>query len=458
MTTLVVLGDSLLDRDVDGTVERVCPDAPVPVVDAGTERARPGGAALAAALLAGSTDDVVLVTAIGSDGPGRELLAMLDAAGVDVVDLGLRGPTPEKVRVRADAQSLLRLDRGGPPAPISPLTPRARAAISTADAVLVADYGRGLAARADVRERLLQLGRTQLVWDPHRLGPPAVPGVSLVTPNLAEASAACPGIDAQSLAGHVALAHALAARWRAGAVALTMGRRGALLVGATGAPLVVPPPAEVDGDSCGAGDAFAGAATRALAHGAVLSEAVEAAVARASTFVAAGAAAAFGSDPEPRRDPTGGTRPAAEVIAEVRRRNGIVVATGGCFDLLHAGHAAMLRAARRLGDCLIVCLNGDESVRRLKGPDRPLQGETDRAVLLAALDCVDAVEVFDEPTPMALLERLRPDVFVKGGDYAAVELPEAATLARWGGQVVVVPYLAGRSSSRLIEEVRRVPS
>lgn len=120
--------------------------------------------------------------------------------------------------------------------------------------------------------------------------------------------------------------------------------------------------------------------------------------------------------------------------------------------------AVTLRAARRLGDCLIVCLNGDASVRRLKGPDRPLQSEGDRAEVLAALDCVDAVEVFDDDTPLVVLERLRPDVFVKGGDYAVVDLPEAATLAHWGGQAVVVPYLAGRSSSRLIEEARHVPS
>lgn len=142
----------------------------------------------------------------------------------------------------------------------------------------------------------------------------------------------------------------------------------------------------------------------------------------------------------------------------MRAAGGTVVATGGCFDLLHAGHVATLRAARRLGDCLIVCLNGDASVRRLKGPDRPLQSEGDRVEVLAALDCVDAVEVFDDDTPLVVLERLRPDVFVKGGDYAVVDLPEAATLAHWGGQAVVVPYLAGRSSSRLIEEARHVPS
>lgn len=460
MTRVTVVGDALLDRDLEGVVERICPDAPVPVFDTGAERARPGGAALAAALLAADGDDVVLVTALGADRPGRELLDLLDAVGVHVVDLGLRGPTPEKLRVRAGGQSLLRLDRGGPPSPLGPLVDRGRAALAAADAVLVSDYGRGLAAQSDVREALTDLTRAAVVWDPHRHGPESVAGIRLATPNGSEATAACPTVDATGLVADAARAENLAARWQA-AVVITLGRRGALLAGHGGPPLVVLPPREVDGDACGA-DRFAGAAALALARGAVLSEAVEAAVATASDFVAAGVSGFRGfsgaATASPAARPWPGRSSSAAVVAAVRAAGGTVVATGGCFDLLHAGHVATLRAARRLGDCLIVCLNGDASVRRLKGPDRPLQSEGDRAEVLAALDCVDAVEVFDDDTPLVVLERLRPDVFVKGGDYAVVDLPEAATLAHWGGQAVVVPYLAGRSSSRLIEEARHVPS
>jgi rfaE bifunctional protein nucleotidyltransferase chain/domain len=152
---------------------------------------------------------------------------------------------------------------------------------------------------------------------------------------------------------------------------------------------------------------------------------------------------------------------AAGVVARVRARGGTVVATGGCFDLLHAGHVATLEAARRLGDCLIVCLNSDASVRALKGPDRPVVGQADRARLLAALGCVDAVVVFDETTPHAVLSWLRPDVWVKGGDYsgghgagAGNDLPEADLIARWGGQAVVVPYLDGRSTTGMIAAAR----
>ena len=149
------------------------------------------------------------------------------------------------------------------------------------------------------------------------------------------------------------------------------------------------------------------------------------------------------------------TSPASgrELVERVRARGGTVVATGGCFDLLHAGHVAMLRAARGLGDCLVVLLNSDRSVRRLKGPDRPLQTEADRREVLAALGFVDDVIVFDEDTPVAALQALRPDVFVKGADYRTEDLPEAAVLAEWGGEAVVVPYLGGRSTTRLVEEV-----
>ncbi len=151
-----------------------------------------------------------------------------------------------------------------------------------------------------------------------------------------------------------------------------------------------------------------------------------------------------------------GVAAVATLLGEVRAAGGTVVATGGCFDLLHAGHVATLEAARQLGDCLIVCLNSDASVAGLKGPDRPVMSEGDRSRLLAALSCVDAVLVFDEPTPEAALSWIRPDVWVKGGDYAtgggdaAATLPEAEVLRRWGGNTVVVPYLDGRSTTDLI--------
>jgi rfaE bifunctional protein nucleotidyltransferase chain/domain len=148
-----------------------------------------------------------------------------------------------------------------------------------------------------------------------------------------------------------------------------------------------------------------------------------------------------------------------ELARRVRAAGGTVVATGGCFDLVHAGHVSLLRAARSLGDCLIVCLNSDASVRRLKGPSRPLVDQHDRRAVLLGLGSVDAVAVFDEDTPERVLGALRPDIFAKGGDYAVSDLPEARVLSQWGGQAVVLPYLEGRSTTRLVQEVNtRAPS
>jgi rfaE bifunctional protein nucleotidyltransferase chain/domain len=190
-----------------------------------------------------------------------------------------------------------------------------------------------------------------------------------------------------------------------------------------------------------------------LADGALVIEAVSAAVAPATAFVAAGGAARGLSDAPRAAGSPSGDDEAADVVARARASGGTVVAAGGCFDILHSGHVSMLEAARALGDCLIVCLNSDDSVRRLKGPGRPVVNEDDRRAVLRALGCVDAVALFDEDTPESLLERLRPDIFAKGGDYAATDIPEAKALERWGGQIVVLPFVPGRSTSGLIEEV-----
>jgi rfaE bifunctional protein nucleotidyltransferase chain/domain len=244
------------------------------------------------------------------------------------------------------------------------------------------------------------------------------------------------------------------------AVAVTLGVRGALLSVGDDIPFMAPAPAPATAnpgppDTCGAGDCFAAAAVQAIRAGGLLTEAVTEAVRLASEFVAGGGASAgpgLTVPPEPGT-PAERPRPAGsawDVMADIRRSGGRIVATGGCFDLLHAGHVRLLQQARRLGDCLAVCLNSDASVRELKGPGRPLVDAADRARVLAALECVDAVVVFDEPTPAAVLERLRPDVWVKGGDYSGGDLAEAPVVRRHGGEVVLLPYTGRHSTSRIV--------
>lgn len=449
----MVVGDSLLDRDVDGCVERLSPDAPVPVLDEARTVSRPGGAALAATLAARDGRPVILVTALARDSAGLELGALLAAHDVEVVDLGLDGPTPEKIRFRSDGRPLMRLDRGARSATPGEATAGAREAIAVAGGVLVADYGRGVMATAGLRAALTRCAaEAPVVWDPHPLGAPPVPRMLVVTPNEREARTLVPASSGGARTGvaHAAdLAGTLRALWAAASVCVTRGADGAVLVRAAGAPMAAPAPHVENGDPCGAGDRFASNLALALMRGMTLEEAVVAAVASASAFVAGGGAEAALRNGRPA---AGGPARGLDAVERIRARGGTVVATGGCFDLLHAGHVRTLEAARSLGDCLVVCLNSDDSVRRLKGPDRPLVSQQDRASVLSALGCVDAVAVFGEDTPETVLRRLRPHLWAKGGDYDGQTLPEERVLREWGGRAVILPYVKGRSTTRLIEE------
>lgn len=455
--TIVVVGDALLDRDVHGSVERLAPDAPVPVLDYEREVVRPGGAGLAASLAARDGHDVKLVSALATDAPARVLRGALERAGVELIDLGLDGPTPEKVRFFTGRQQLVRVDRGGRGSAVGAVTAAARAALSWADAVLVADYGRGVAARTGLRDTLAeQCAVVPTVWDPHPHGPPPVQAVTVATPNESELRLATgAGADRIPVAELAWRAETLRGQWSAGAVCVTRGRQGALLAAAGAAPVAIPAEPVRGGDPCGAGDRFSSRLAVGLAEGLELVDALCDAVAAASVFVAAGGARAFseGAPQSPAsRTHSPAQRDAISLAREVRAAGGTVVATGGCFDLLHAGHVATLRAARALGDCLIVCLNSDRSVRRLKGAGRPVVSENERASLLGALDCVDAVLIFDEDTPEAVLRDLRPHVWAKGGDYGTAPIPETSVVERGGGRVVLLPYVDGYSTTRLIKD------
>lgn len=466
---VAVVGDALLDVDLVGTVSRTTPDAPALVLDQQVRLPRPGGAGLAAWLAAAHDVEVTLVCPVAADDAGRELAALLSAR-VSLAALPDDGSTSVKTRCRAHDQTLLRLDVPGRSRPASS-TAQLASALEAADVVLVSDYGRGFASLPWVRDVLAEAARrVPVVWDPHPRGADPVPGTRVVTPNEAEVAhvldVAPPASRHERISWAGRSAAALVSRWQVGSVAVTLGTDGALLSYGDPTPIVLPlgrPPA-VATDPCGAGDCFAASLTVALADGAVIPEAVEQAVADAADFVAAGGAAAVAaqlSSPEASTAPDDVTTAqlsssdtddeVAVLLRRTRASGGTVVATGGCFDLVHVGHVQTLRAARALGDCLVVLVNSDESVRRLKGPSRPLVPVEDRARVLAALDCVDAVVVFDEDTPEQALSRVRPDVWAKGGDYAAEDLPEREVLEEWGGQTVLLPYVAGRSTTRMLE-------
>jgi D-beta-D-heptose 7-phosphate kinase/D-beta-D-heptose 1-phosphate adenosyltransferase len=457
VSRLLVLGDTLLDRDVEGGVDRVCPDAPAPVVDVRSVRDRPGGAGLAALLAAGCGGSVTLATALGRDAAGDRVRALL-AGTVDVHQVLTPAATVGKTRVRSGGHTLVRVDDAGHllgaaaaravPAEGDDVDRDALGALVLAhDAVLVADYG-GLVARHPVVRAVLEqhAATVPVVWDPHPRGVGPVRGARVVTPNAKEAqgfSSAGPGLDA--------VAADLRRAWGVQAVCVTDGDRGVVLdEGGADAHRWAGPVCAGPVDTCGAGDRFAVAVAQALAAGEDVRRGVQGAVQVVSAWLAAGGVATVGPVAEPG-GPRGASRPAAEhVVDAVRARGGTVVATGGCFDVLHAGHLALLERARALGGCLVVLLNSDASTRRLKGDGRPVNPVADRARLLEALRCVDAVVVFEDDDPRATLERLRPDVWVKGGDYRVDDLPETALVRSYGGRVQVLPFVPGRSTTSVL--------
>jgi D-beta-D-heptose 7-phosphate kinase/D-beta-D-heptose 1-phosphate adenosyltransferase len=469
---IVVVGDVMLDVDLAGEATRLSPDAPVPVVDVSSVRHRAGGAGLVARMLAQDGWPVTLVTVLGDDDAGRQLRSHL--AGVRLVAATTGYPSPVKTRVRAGSHPVVRFDQGCGETPVPECTPAMLRAVEDAGVIIVADYGRGLAANPRLRDLLAGLaGQVPIIWDPHPSGPDPVPGVAVVTPNISEATKAAQSGGAvisgsgDASAGDPAAraAEVLLERWGSRAVLVTKGEEGAVLLRESDhSPQEIPAPRVEAADPCGAGDRLAASLAVHLLAGRDLPEAAGLAVHDAADFLAAGGVAALPDTAA--AGPAGqGTTPlpaghrATEPLLlarAIRENGGTVVATGGCFDLLHAGHARSLAAARELGDCLIVCLNSDDSVRRLKGPERPIINQHDRAELLLAMECVDAVMVFDEDTPEAALDRLRPDIWVKGGDYKGARLPETELVESWGGTCLTVPYHPARSTTGLADALAKV--
>lgn len=469
---LTVIGDSFLDCDTVGTADRMSPDGPVPVVDVTGRTFRPGGAGLAALLLSRAGHEVTLVTALGMDERAEQFRSLVHPVRVVSADAGR--PTPVKQRVTADGAVVTRIDddcvpaAGVGPDPTDTMT----MAVGDADGLLVSDYGRGMVQNPRLRDVLGQAATVvPLVWDPHPRGAPPVAGTAAVTPNLSELRTLSPEPETVRPGDDVTVEAADAAarllgHWHLGAAVVTLGSEGAVVVTTGGGdrPVVaVPVSTPVTGDTCGAGDCFAGSLLARLVAGCSLVESTRTAVESAASFLGYGGVGSLvtGGIADRAADGAGVTAPEIPVASprrrceEVRDRGGTVVATGGCFDLIHVGHVRTLTAARGMGDHLVVLLNSDESVRRLKGPTRPVMTQADRADLLRGLECVDDVVIFTGDDPSDALRELRPNIWVKGGDYVIGDLAEAPVVQSWGGEVVTVPFHAGRSTSGFIEKVER---
>lgn len=470
---VAVIGDIIVDHYVTGSVSRISPEAPVPVLVHGADSFVPGGAANVAANIAAMGAPVHLVGLVGADARAEDLRAALAAhlvISLDglVVDAGR--PTICKTRVMSGRQQIVRIDAEVTQPPAGDIEARliaaARAAVAAAKVAVLSDYAKGVLSDAIIAAVMDEAARRAIpvIVDPKRRTFEAYRGARLVTPNrreLAEATGLADETDAQAAA-----AAAAAGAQFGGDVLVTRAEKGMTLWRQDGSILHVAAEAREVFDVSGAGDTALAALATALSAGEAMEACVRIANAAAAiavgklgTAVVTRAEIAAALDRSlPQEEPAGalvGLARAKEIISGWQAAGAKVVFTNGCFDLVHPGHVALLEAAAAEGDRLVVALNTDASTRRLKGPTRPLQDEAARARVIGAMRCVDLVVLFDEDTPLETIRALLPDVLVKGADYKPEEVVGADVVQANGGRLVLADLIAGRSTSSLVAKARQ---
>ncbi|WP_421884423.1 D-glycero-beta-D-manno-heptose-7-phosphate kinase [Pacificispira sp.] len=473
---VLCVGDLMLDRFVEGKVERISPEAPIPVLSVQRERPALGGAANVARNVSALGARCTLVGAVGADSAAGELATMLaDLPGVtDGSVTAPDRPTAVKTRYIAGRAQLLRTDRERtgpfPPETAAALREAALTALPGAGALILSDYGKGVLSDALVADLIAAANQAgcPVIVDPKGRDFSRYRGADLVTPNRAELSLAsgmpAEGDDAvlaacRHLAESCGLAGILATRSEEG---MTLYRRAA---DGTDSAVHLGARAREVFDVAGAGDTVVAALAAGLAAG--LDPRSAAALAnRAAGIVVAktGTAVAYPgeilNDSHEERLEAGESKvltqaEAVDRVAAWRRSGKSVGFTNGCFDLLHPGHVSLIAQARAACDRLVVGLNSDASVGRLKGPDRPVQPESARAAVLAALGHVDLVVIFGEDTPLSLITALEPDVLIKGADYTKDKVVGADVVERLGGKVVLADLVDGHSTTRTIAKLNR---
>ncbi|MCB1748177.1 MAG: bifunctional D-glycero-beta-D-manno-heptose-7-phosphate kinase/D-glycero-beta-D-manno-heptose 1-phosphate adenylyltransferase HldE [Gammaproteobacteria bacterium] len=457
---VLVVGDLILDRYWHGATRRISPEAPVPVVHVQQSVERVGGAANVAANVIALGGQAMLVGIVGGDAAGATLATLCRDQGIEpgfvVVD---DEETIVKLRVVSQHQQLVRVDferdyMGSYGGRVLELF---AARLADCDIVVLSDYGKGtLADAAQFIERATAAGKPVIV-DPKGSDFLRYKGASVLTPNLHEFETVV-GRCADD-ADLVAKGAALVGRVGVGTVLVTRGEAGMSLVDADGLVRHVPAEAHDVFDVTGAGDTVCGVMATALAAGAELAEAVSLANAAAGIVVGKFGAATVSADEldralARRADVRRGVVDRASLLVacrDARRRGDRIVFTNGCFDILHEGHVRYLAEARTLGQRLVVAVNDDASVARLKGAGRPVNPLAARMAVLAALEVVDWVVPFTEDTPRQLVAELAPDVLVKGGDYRVEDIAGGDEVRAAGGEVVVLEYHEGCSTSAIIE-------
>lgn len=466
---VLVIGDLMLDKYIWGKTSRISPEAPVQVVEVERDELRLGGAGNVVNNLLSLGCRVTVASVIGDDDDGRKLLSMLTQQGINVEGIicSPQRTTSRKSRVLAGHQQMLRIDRETPgeisTEEQSVLLEYVKAQLPEVGAVLLSDYLKGVLT-PELLQQIIKMGRqakVPVIVDPKGTDFSRYRGASLLTPNRREAEVAT-GIQIMDDATLLKAGNKLLCEQQLDALVLTRSEEGMSLFAADGSVEHLPTEAREVFDVSGAGDTVIAVIGAALAVGASLIDAAKLANLAAGIVVGKLGTSTVTTteiinDYVRRNRRTHGKilpRDELAILLESLRADGKqIVFTNGCFDLLHAGHVKYLQQARNLGDLLVLGLNSDASIRRLKGPKRPLLDETERAQILAALDCIDYLAIFDEDTPLELLHELRPKILVKGGDYLPDEVVGKELVESYGGRVELIKFVDGKSTTNIIDKV-----
>lgn len=467
---ILVVGDVMLDHYLWCRVNRISPEAPVPVVRVEEKTSVLGGAANVAANLAGLGCRVALLGSVGDDEAGRMLCSKLEQASIaNHLLTDPQKPTTTKTRVLAQGQQLIRLDEentGGISDEIARhLLTSFEKLLAEKQVVICSDYGKGLLA-GDICQGLIALCRRRnipVLIDPKGRDWSRYRGATCVTPNESELVQVVNGsIDNEADLLHEAVK--IQKQFDLECMLVTRGAKGMLLIDSRSEAKIISAKLREVFDVSGAGDTVIALLAAGVAAG--FGWAMAARIANAAAGVVVGKVGTHAINVDElqfalRLDEVGSSHK-IYTLADARMRvdswrtaGETIVFTNGCFDLLHAGHVKLLQAAAREANRLVVGLNSDASVTRLKGPERPILKQQDRASILAALECVDMVTVFDEDTPLQLIESLRPDVLVKGADYSIDRVVGREVVEGFGGKVVLVPLAAGSSTTSIVQAIQK---
>lgn len=472
--SVLVVGDLMLDRYLWGEVSRISPEAPVPIVRLTRETENGGGAAHVALNLANLGICATLVGWVGTDAEGQQLQKLLKSSGVDTRGMHTLDtrPTITKTRIIGGHQQMLRMDREEAcPIDNTILTMCLKWALEQLyqplrpDVILLSDYGKGMLTE-NVCQTLIRAARKAnipVLVDPKGLDYRKYRGATALTPNRRELAEAIP-LQSMDLDPLLAAGETLRVELGIDLLAVTLSEQGIVSLETDKKPHRIPALAREVYDVSGAGDTVIATLAAGMAAGLARRDALHLANLAAGIVVAK-----VGTTPITRSEllEAFSDKEALEQsnkiclvdmaqsrVATWQQRGDLVVFTNGCFDLLHAGHVTYLEKARKLGKHLVVGLNSDRSVRALKGSSRPVIQEADRARVLAAMASVDLVILFDEETPIDLICTLQPDILAKGADYKENQVVGAEKIKSWGGRVVLVPLVAGHSSSRIMKNIK----